>query len=102
MGKKGADAHIAKQPVDVEYRASVRIPYARDDALGIGTQKRDGAHGGRRHECARGARVCAERRIEPPTAVRMRGEERVEDGGGVELGTSRKVEIIIERMKREG
>jgi hypothetical protein len=32
----------------------------------------------------------------------MRGEERVQDGGGVELRASRKVEIIIERMKRKG
>jgi hypothetical protein len=34
---KGEDLHIAEQPVNVKDRAPVRIPHARDNALGLGT-----------------------------------------------------------------
>lgn len=57
-------------------------------------EKRNGAHGRGRHECARGTGVPGERGVELPPAVRVRGEERVENGGGVELRTRCEVEII--------
>jgi hypothetical protein len=98
---KSEDLHIAEQPVGVKDRAPVRIPYARDDALGIGMQKCDGPYGGRRHKCARGARVPAERCVKLPPAIRVRGEKRVQNGSGVELCARREMEIMIKGMKRE-
>src|SRR5258708_17649259 len=82
------DAQIAKQSVDVEYSASVRIAHARDYALRIRTQKSNRVHGWRCHECARSARVATERRINLSPAIWVRREQRVQHGCGVELHTS--------------
>lgn len=58
-------------------------------------------HRWRRHECASGARVATERRIKLPPAIRVRREEGVQYGRGVELGADREMEVIKQRVKRE-
>jgi hypothetical protein len=82
---------IAKQPIDVEQRAPVRVTHASYDALRIRVQKSDRAHGWGRHESARGARVPTERRILLPLAVRVRGKKRMQHSHRVELRAGRKV-----------
>ena len=78
-------AQIAKKPVDVEQRAPVRVAHARDGAVGVRAQERDGTHGGRCHERACGTGVAAERRVHLAPAVRVGGKKGMQHRRRIEL-----------------